>query len=554
VGRLITMKRLLKNSVIVILLFGTAIYLPSCKKEATPPTPPTLPIVTTTNVSDITQTTASAGGTVTDDGGAEVIDIGVCWSISPNPTISSTKTSNGKGTGSFNSSMTGLTPNTKYYVRAYATNSAGTSYGNEVTFNTNDIIIAQTLPTLITTEVTLITATSAVSGGTIINGGGQITSQGLCWGTTANPTISNSKTNDELLDLDYFTSNLAHLNPGTTYYVRAYATNSAGTGYGDQISFTTHQIEVATLTTIVVQSITYTTARSGGIITSDGGENITELGICWGTTVNPTPNDNKMSSMPSGVADFYILINSLQPSTKYYVRAYAINSVGIGYGNELSFTTFPNGPIIFSPVLTYGSVSDIDGNIYKTIQIGSQLWLAENLKTTKFNDGTVIPNITDNIEWQNLTTPGYSWYNNDAASYKTTFGALYNWYAVSTDKLCPTGWHVPIDSEFKTLTDYLGDNSGAKMTETGNNHWLNYITDATNVSGFTGLPGGLRYYYSNNTPEVNFAGIGDTGSWWSASENGALGSISQLSWDYYINFYQDLANKVFGMSVRCIKN
>jgi uncharacterized protein (TIGR02145 family) len=100
----------------------------------------------------------------------------------------------------------------------------------------------------------------------------------------------------------------------------------------------------------------------------------------------------------------------------------------------------------------------------------------------------------------------------------------------------------------------LGDNSGEKMTETGNNHWLNYITDATNVSGFTGLPGGIRYYYSNNAPEVNFAGIGETGSWWSASENGALGSISQLSWDYYINFYQELANKFFGMSVRCIKN
>ncbi len=166
------MNRLLKNSVIVILLFGTAIYLPSCKKEETLPTPPTLPIVTTTNVSEITQTTALTGGTVTDDGGAEITDMGVCWSTSPNPTISSTKTSNDKGTGSFISSITGLTANTKYYVRAYATNSAGTSYGNEVIFNTNDIIIAPTLPTLTTTEVTLITATSAVSGGTIINGGG----------------------------------------------------------------------------------------------------------------------------------------------------------------------------------------------------------------------------------------------------------------------------------------------------------------------------------------------------------------------------------------------
>jgi uncharacterized protein (TIGR02145 family) len=548
------MKRLSKISVIVILLFGTAIYLPSCKKEETVPTPPTLPIVTTTNVSEITQTTALTGGTVTADGGAEITDIGVCWSTSPNPTISSTKTSSDKGTGSFTSSITGLTANTKYYVRAYATNSVGTTYGNEVTFNTNDIIIAPTLPTLTTTEVTLITATSAVSGGTIINGGGTITDKGVCWGTTANPTISDSKTNDELLDLDYFTSNLAHLNPGTTYYVRAYATNVAGTGYGDQISFTTHQIEVATLTTISIQSITYTTARSGGIITSDGGENITEMGICWGTTVNPTTNDNKMSNMALGVADFYIMINSLQPSTKYYVRAYAINSVGTGYGNELNFNTYPMGPIIFNPGLTYGSVSDIDGNNYKTVQIGTQLWMAENLRTTKFNDGSVIPNIPDNLEWSNLTTPGYSWYNNDAASYKTTFGALYNWYAVSTDKICPTGWHVPVDSEFKTLTDYFGNSSGESMTETGNNHWLSYVTDATNVSGFTGLPGGLREYYGIDATEVNFVGIGDTGAWWSASENGAMGSIITLSWDYYISFYQGPADKVFGMSIRCVKD
>jgi len=548
---LITMKHLLKNYVIVILLFGTAINFTSCKKEAIPP------VVTTTNVSDITQTTALTGGTVTDDGGAKVTDRGICWSTSPNPTTSSNKKSNVPGSGSFTCSITGLTANIKYYVRAYATNSAGTSYGNEVTFYTNDIIKAptETIPTLTTTEVTSITATSAVSGGFLTDeGGATITVRGVCWGTSKYPTVGDSKTNDGLED--DFISNLAGLNPGTTYYVRAYATNAAGIGYGNQVSFITHQIEVATLTTIGVYSITYTKAVSGGIITSDGGENITEMGICWGTTVNPTTNDSKMSYMPTGVAGFSIMINSLQPSTKYYVRAYAINSVGIAYGNELNFTTFPMGQIIFNPDLTYGSVSDIDGNIYKTIQIGTQLWMAENLKTTKFNDGTLIPDVTDEIEWQNLTTPGYSWYNNDAASYKTTFGALYNWYAVSTDKLCPTGWHVPIDSEFKTLSDYLGDNSGNKLTETGSNHWIGFDDlGATNGSGFTGLPGGFRYYYhSNNGPEVNFAGIGETGSWWSATENGALGSIRQLSWDYNIIFYQDLANKVFGMSVRCIKN
>lgn len=124
------MKRVFKNSLIVILLFGTAIYFPSCKEETTPP------VVTTTNVSDITQTTASAGGIVTDDGGAEITDIGICWDTSPNPTISSNKISNGIGTRSFTSSITGLTANTKYYVRAYATNSAGLAYGVQRSFTT----------------------------------------------------------------------------------------------------------------------------------------------------------------------------------------------------------------------------------------------------------------------------------------------------------------------------------------------------------------------------------------------------------------------------------
>jgi len=261
-----------------------------------------------------------------------------------------------------------------------------------------------------------------------------------------------------------------------------------------------------------------------------------------------------MSYMP-GVASFIIVINSVQPSTKYYVRAYATYSAGIAYGNELDFTTLPIGPIIFSPDLTYGSVSDIDGNIYKTIQIGTQLWMAENLKTTKFSDGTLIPYTTYIL--QNL--PDYSWYNNDAASYKITYGALYNWYAVSTDKLCPTGWHVPTSAEWNTLANYIGFNNNidSKVKETGTTHWSADYAYGTNESGFTALPGGIRDPYGDN----EFMNIGYQGSWWSATSNDITGmsadfySTESIDIYDYAAFTQGLKTlKIRGISVRCLKD
>ena len=263
------MNRLIKKSVIVILLSGATIYLSSCKKEAT------LPIVTTTIVSNITQTTASAGGTVTDDGGAAVINRGVTWSTTHNPTVGYFNTRDGAGTGTFLSKLSGLSGSTVYYVRAFATNSVGTGYGNEVLFKSNEISLA----TVTTTQVTAITSTTAEAGGKIpSNGGTTIIEWGVCWSTSQNPTTADQVIKMTLvLDLvgegfatdTTFTSNLEDLNPGTPYYVRAYAVNSVGTAYGNQVSFITKQI--TTLTTTEVTSITSINAISGGNIINDGG-------------------------------------------------------------------------------------------------------------------------------------------------------------------------------------------------------------------------------------------------------------------------------------------
>jgi uncharacterized protein (TIGR02145 family) len=178
--------------------------------------------------------------------------------------------------------------------------------------------------------------------------------------------------------------------------------------------------------------------------------------------------------------------------------------------------------------------------------------MAENLRTTRFNDGTPIPNVTDFSEWLNLSTPGYCWLNDDALSYKDIYGALYNWNAVSTSKLCPSGWHVPNDSEFSTLISYLGSNSGNKVAETGNTHWLSPAIGATNESGFTGLPGGILRLFENG---VGFAGIGLFGDWWSATDKGGVfGGALTLYWDNYIFLTQSQQDKIMGFSVRCLKD
>lgn len=194
-------------------------------------------------------------------------------------------------------------------------------------------------------------------------------------------------------------------------------------------------------------------------------------------------------------------------------------------------------------------LQDIDGNIYNTVTIGTQVWMKENLKVTSFNDGTPIPLITDNTEWRILSSPGYCWYKNDEAAYAGTYGALYNWYTVSNN-LCPVGWHVPSDKEWTTLTDFLVDEkvAGGKLKETGTTHWLSPNTGATNETDFTALPGG----YCNFNGEYNF--ISSYGYWWSATQVN-----STYSWPRsipYSNITVDrLPNdKRNGMSVRCVKD
>ena len=197
------------------------------------------------------------------------------------------------------------------------------------------------------------------------------------------------------------------------------------------------------------------------------------------------------------------------------------------------------------------TVTDIDGNVYNTITIGSQVWLKENLKTTKYNDGAEIPNVTDNTEWGNLTSGAYSWYDNNEATHKNTYGALYNWYTVNTGKLCPNGYHIPSDAESTEISEYLGGTSvaGGKLKEIGTTHWMTPNTGATNESSFTALPGGLRSYSGT------FNLITEIGYWWSSTQYESPESAYSRSLGYDSNtFYRHGSNKKNGHFVRCLKN
>jgi uncharacterized protein (TIGR02145 family) len=213
---------------------------------------------------------------------------------------------------------------------------------------------------------------------------------------------------------------------------------------------------------------------------------------------------------------------------------------------------------VHNPVLTYGSMTDQDGNVYKTIVIGTQEWMAENLRARTYRNGVAIPLVTDQTQWaanwnigNPLQQPMMCWYNNDSATYACPYGRLYNWYAVtSSNNVCPTGWHVPSDVEWTTLTDFLGGENvaGGKMKSTGTQYWYSPNTAADNSSGFSGLPGGVR---NNNG---TFGGIGVGGFWWSSTEN-----LSNIAWGRQLDYASGYAlrstyAKANGYSVRCLRD
>lgn len=467
----------------VILLILSFFLIHSCKKQEE------LPVITTTAVSNITATTATSGGNITDEGSSTVTSRGICWSTGATPTTTDSKTTDGAGSGTFTSSISGLNSASTYFVRAYATNSVGTGYGIAVLLKT----MGQS-PVATSSSPSNINTTGATLNGTVnanylstevtfeygisINYGSSITD-------TQSPVTGNTVTS--------VSATVTGLKAGTTYHFRVKAVNSLGTTYSSDLTFTTLG-QAPIVLTQPASNVSASSATLHGTVNANSLSTIVlfEYGLTssYGSTITAT------QSPITGVTATNINanLNSLSAGTTYHYRIKAVNDLGTTNGADVTFTTF-------------GFVADIDGNIYNTIAIGSQIWMKENLRTTKYNDGTSIPLVTNSTEWASITL-GYCWYNNDPANYKSTYGALYNFLAVCSiynggKNICPTGWHVPSYDEWVTLALYLDPNAiqfyntissvaGGKLKESGTDHWQSPNFGATNETGFTALPGGYH--------------------------------------------------------------
>jgi uncharacterized protein (TIGR02145 family) len=502
-------------------LVCSTLMLTSCFENPSPPQ------LTTLEIEEIEATIVTSGGKIISDGGSEIFQKGVCVSLNDKPTVQDQYTIDGYGNGDFTSILI-LDPDQTYYIRAYAVNGAGIGYGDL------QFITLEPLPNtdVVIVDFGNITGNSAFMRGRV-ESNHAIISRGACWSTSMNPTIDHDKT-EAGSGNGIFETILSNLIPGTTYYTRAYATSESEVFYSDDYQFTT--VEVPQVTTRTINNEGTFVISTGGIIYSGG--LISSAGVCWSTSPGPTIEDDKTEDQLI-YSDFYSDPYGLLPGETYYVRAYAVNIAGVGYGNEFMVT------------MPEATVYDPDGNPYSSVDIGSQTWLVENLKSTKYANGEAIQNLTSLEDWANAASGAWCFYENES-QFNIPYGRLYNWFSVTDPRnVCPSGWHVPDESEWSELISFLGGNevAGNALKETGIAHWQPNNDFATNSSGFTALPGGAR----STSMGISYP-IPSLGLFWSTTPVDSENAVGYYLFDAYQSITPQGYEKQTGLSVRCVKD
>lgn len=409
---------------------------------------------------------------------------------------------------------------------------ATTINGNGTRLDNNVQSTATVIVSLTTKAVTEKNNTTAIFSGSL-QSTDQTLPRGFCWDKNPSPTITKSKLENGTGSGD-FESEITGLEPGTTYYVRAYVTLSKKeTVYGNQVSFT----KLGAITYEVnATKTTKNSAECRGKVFDDVAYDIKERGIlCW---LPPSGIAKAISDNNPVKGELAVTINDLAQATTYHFKAYMITKGQKWFfGPEKAFKT---------------NVVDASDNEYHVVTIGTQFWMLENLRTTKYNDGSLISNPADK-KWNESTTGAYCYYGKSTnTDFIRTYGALYNSYAVNNSKLCPSGWKVPTKDDWQTLFTYLNldgkDNAGGHMKEKGPAHWYKNSALADNSSGFTALPGGYR-------DSNGFAFSTAVGYWWAAKTN----TKDNEQYIFFLNggvntIYPGSSKKgdVSGYSVRCL--
>lgn len=386
-----------------------------------------------------------------------------------------------------------------------------------------------------TLDIGTITNSTVVSGGLLAGSG--VTDKGLCWAKHENPTIDDNRVSVGE-GASQFTVMAEGLEQGTRYYIRAYATNVSGTGYGEVKSFNTVNIINGNVQTTNVQRVTETEI-SCVVQSTNTLQNIEEVGVCYSKHPNPTLNDSRAKTSISFLP-YSVNINGLEAGTVYYVRAYILQTGAINYGNILKVNTYSQ------------PVTDINGNTYKTIKIGNQTWMAENLRVTSYNDGTSIDYIqSQSAQWGVWASGAYGYYGG-STFYQSRYGNLYNMNTFTGIRdIAPLGWHIPTKAEFDTLFNYLQNNTSTiYKLMLNSSFWLGgSSTQANNESGFSALPGGARTFNGFDSYE------GSRAYFWTKTPvgNTCYAIILNPGGAQSIEVSQNVAASS-GLSIRCIKN